>query len=166
LLPLFFPFSTSTPEENYFSLQLNEDEMQTMPTELTCSTCGEGRKELFRCSGCKVVLYRSQAHQKKSWRSHKPECLRIQDWRKESAGTGEAFQETPPWAIRRIIECNRNNQDLLDMDDLSLKFLPSELILLAPRLKKVTFRYNSLTYPSTSVLSSLTELRHLDFRYF
>ena len=143
-----------------------------LTTDLTCSTCGECQKELFRCSGCKVVLYCSREHQKQSWRSHKPECLRIQDWRKQLAkeaasgcgGEEATIEETPPWAIRRIIECNRNRLASLDMDSFSLKSLPMELILLAPTLTKLTLRYNNITYPSPSVLLALTALQCLDLR--
>ena len=141
-----------------------------LTTDLTCSTCGEGQKELFRCSGCKVVLYCSREHQKQSWRSHKPECLRIQEWRKQHQSTTEigsdlsSGEATPLWLLKSLIEFNRGTSTKYEIRAQELDRLPMELILIAPRLTELHLNMNNLTSFPTSIMSTLTALRTLNLK--
>ena len=133
-------------------------------TNLTCSTCGEGQR-LFRCSGCKVVLYCLKEHQKMSWRSHKPESH--QEWRKQQANGPEEsrIEPTPPWVIGRTLECKRRrNHWGLDLEWCELKSLPMELIFLSSKLTR-SLRQNDLKFLCPSVLSTLRTLHQLDLRF-
>jgi len=134
-------------------------------TDLTCGTCGEGHLALLRCSGCKLVFYCTKEHQKMSWRSHKPECHRIQEWRKQQANEPEEsrIEPTPAGVIGKIIKLYRLRWSL-DLELCDLQSLPMELIFLSSKLTR-SLRQNDLKFLCPSVLSTLRTLHQLDLRF-
>jgi len=47
-------------------------------SENTCCCCGETKKRLMTCSGCRTVQYCSKSCQRRHWAFHKPKCKKAQ----------------------------------------------------------------------------------------
>lgn len=47
-------------------------------TEIKCGFCGKYKKDIKKCSRCKLILYCNQECQKNHWKEHKIVCKRLE----------------------------------------------------------------------------------------
>jgi len=144
-----------------------------------CEYCQTKQEKLFRCTGCKEVIYCSLEHQKSHWSTHKPVCIahrkekkRLKDIRKsveksfaEVAATAAnpAASSTPQ--PKGIHDGKYKDVEVLsNLNDISAKLntsavriylsIPTECYL---NLKHTPFK-STLVNPNIDVMTSILSL--------